>query len=110
MKKLSAFLVVAGCAAALSGGASAGSPTPVTVAMKDPGCHWFLVAGKYKTHLTVAGAASVLNLDEAALKFVSARGVQIEKVGKHLVLKPGTYHITMVGQASDDNHLLLVVK
>jgi len=31
-------------------------------------------------------------------------------VGKTItVSKPGTYHITMVGQAPDDNHLVLVV-
>jgi hypothetical protein len=111
MKKLSTLLVVAGCAAtiATSAASSAGLPT-VTVAMKDPGCHWFLVAGKYKTHLSVAGPVSLSNLDEAALKIAGPNGVQVEKVGKHLALKAGTYRITMVGQAPDDNHLVLVVK
>ena len=110
MKRISTLFAIAGLAAAFGGSATAAGPTPVTIAMKDPGCHWFLVAGKYKTHLTVAGPASVLNLDEDTVRIVSAKGAQLEKVGRHVVLKAGTYRITMVGQASDDNHLLLVVK
>src|SRR5947209_18903947 len=44
--------------------------TKVTVVMKDPGCHWFSVAGKLKTKLAVAGPARLFNVDEAALKIV----------------------------------------
>lgn len=111
MKKLSTILAVAVCGIALgAGGASAGTTT-VTVAMKDPGCHWFLVAGKYLTKYTVAGPVSLKNFDEAALRIVGPKGVvNIDKVGKSVVLKPGLYHITMVGQAADDNHLVLTVK
>jgi len=36
-------------------------------------------------------------------------GTKLDGVGKELVLARGVYHITMVGQAPDDNHLKLVV-
>jgi hypothetical protein len=111
MKKLSTFLAVAVCAIGLGAGSASASPTTVTVAMKDPGCHWFLVSGKYLLKYTVAGPVSLKNFDEAALRVVGPKGViRIDKVGKSVALKPGLYHITMVGQASDDNHLVLTVK
>ena len=110
MKKLIAFLVIAVAAVVLAASASARAVPTVTVAMHDPGCHWFNVNGKLKAKLAVAGPVSLFNLDEAALKVAGPHGVKLESVGKRLELAKGTYHITMVGQASDDNHLLLVVK
>jgi hypothetical protein len=81
----------------------------VTVVMHDPGCHWFSTAGKFTTKLTVHGPVALANLDEAALKVAGPKGVQFDRVGQKLVLSPGVYRVTMVGQASDDNHLKLVV-
>ena len=49
------------------------------------------------------------NLDEAALEVAGHAGTKLDAVGKQLVLARGGYHITMVGQAPDDNHLKLVV-
>jgi uncharacterized protein (DUF2345 family) len=82
----------------------------VTVAMRDPGCHWFLVGHKYLKSLTVTGPVHLRNFDEAALKVSGPAGVALDRVGKQITLVPGAYHITMVGQAPDDNHLTLVVK
>ena len=96
-------------ALAIAGPASASSVVPVV--MKDPGCHWFKVNGKYSVRYVGSGAVTIRNFDEAALKFVGPGGTRIEKVGASLTLKTkGVYHITMVGQAPDDNHLTLVVK
>jgi hypothetical protein len=86
------------------------TPTKVTVVMHDPGCHWFSVNGAFKTKLAVNGPAKVLNVDEAALKVVGAGATRRVAIGKTLLLGRGTYAITMVGQASDDNHLKLVVR
>jgi len=111
MKKLSTFLAVAACAAGLGAGSASATPTTVTVAMKDPGCHWFLVSGKYLTKYALAGPVSLKNFDEASLRIVGPKGtVRIDRVGKSVLLAPGLYHITMVGQAADDNHLLLTVR
>jgi hypothetical protein len=82
----------------------------VTVAMRDPGCHWFLVGHKYLKSMTVAGPVQLANFDEAALKIAGPSGVALDQVGKKIALSPGAYHITMVGQAPDDNHLKLIVK
>jgi len=81
----------------------------VTVAMKDPGCHWFAVGGAMKTTLSVKGPIQLRNLDEAALKIVGPSGTKFDKVGKQIALSRGVYKITMVGQAPDDNHLKLTV-
>lgn len=111
MKKLSSFLAVAVCGITLGAGSASASPTTVTVAMKDPGCHWFLVSGKYLLKYTVAGPVSLRNFDEASLRIVGPKGiVRIDKVGKSVALTPGLYRIAMVGQAPDDNHLVLTVK
>ena len=75
--------------------------------MHDPGCHWFSVDGAFKTKLAVKGPAKLLNVDEAALKVVGARSTAAWRIGKTLLLGKGTYAITMVGQAPDDNHLKL---
>ena len=84
--------------------------TKVTVVMHDPGCHWFSVNGALKTKLAVRGPAKVLNVDEAAIKVVGAGVTRRVAIGKTVLLGKGTYTITMVGQAPDDNHLKLVVR
>jgi hypothetical protein len=116
MKKLLLFAIT-GAAVAIAGafgtlGAHA-QPTAaktVTVAMRDPGCHWFKVGTSYRTKLTVHGPVSLLNYDEAALKVAGPSGTKIDKLGQKLLLTRGTYRITMVGQAPDDNHLKLFVR
>jgi hypothetical protein len=83
----------------------------VPIVMKDPGCHWFSVNGKMSTRYVSHGAVTIQNFDENTLKFVGPGGTKLDKVGKTVTLSAkGTYHITMVGQAKDDNHLVLVVK
>jgi hypothetical protein len=104
---LVALGVVAGQALAAR---HASSPTAVTVAMHDPGCHWFLVGGKYMKSLSVKGPVSLVNVDEATLKIAGASGAKLDAVGKKVALARGTYRITMVGQAPDDNTLTLNVK
>jgi hypothetical protein len=82
----------------------------LVVAMHDPGCHWFLIHGKYKTSAVEPGAVRVQNLDEKTLKVASHNGMQYIHVGKSLVLQQGHYVVMMVGQASDDNYLKLTVR
>ena len=82
----------------------------VMVVMHDPGCHWFQTAnGGFTRTLSVTGPVKLMNMDEAALKIVGASGTKRAAVGTRTRLAPGTYRITMVGQASDDNHLKLTV-
>ena len=81
----------------------------LTVAMHDPGCHWFSVGGKYKQSVSMRGPVSLLNMDEAALKIVGPFGTRHTAVAKKIILTKGSYRITMVGQASDDNTLKLTV-
>jgi hypothetical protein len=116
-KSLVLFLIVAAAALALFGGVSANaagktsSTRVVPIVMHDPGCHWFQVNGKFSTKLTVSGATSFRNLDEATLIFKGTSFSKLLPVGKMLTItKAGLYHITMVGQASDDNHLVLTVR
>jgi acyl-coenzyme A synthetase/AMP-(fatty) acid ligase len=81
----------------------------VTVAMHDPGCHWFFTAGTFRKTMTARGPVALLNQDEAALKVVGSTGAKRDPVGKRILLGRGVYTITMVGQAPDDNTLKLVV-
>ncbi len=82
----------------------------VTIVMHDPGCHWFYSGGRYKTSLTVKAAMIGLrNYDEAALRIAGSNGVQLVRTGHMAMLGRGSYRITMVGQAPDDNHLKLTV-
>jgi hypothetical protein len=79
--------------------------------MRDPGCHWFQVGGKYVKSATRHGPVTLVNRDEAALRIKGPVGTKIEKVlGKMKLRAKGTYRITMVHQASDDNHLVLRIK
>ena len=114
MKTLTLSLVVAALVALAGGQAFAkpvhtAKPATLTVAMHDPGCHWFSIAGKFKTTASVAGPVKVANQDEAALKVAGAGAVKKIPVGKQILLGRGHYVITMVGQAPDDNHLKLTV-
>jgi len=79
--------------------------------MADPGCHWFSADGKKYAGLAVRGKTTFRNRDEATLVF-KGNGLSAKlPVGKTLASsKRGTYRITMVGQAPDDNHLLLVIR
>ncbi len=81
----------------------------VTVAMHDPGCHWFQVGQTYQKSMSVTGPVSLANSDEAALRIAGPGGVQVDNVGQQVSLMPGSYRITMVGQAADDNTLHLSV-
>ena len=82
----------------------------VRIVMHDPGCHWIQTASGLKRTLTVNGPVRLTNQDETTIRVVGATGTQLDKVGSALRLARGTYHITMVGQAPDDNHLKLVVR
>jgi len=86
------------------------APKTLIVAMHDPGCHWFLVHGKYTKSASVSGSVRVVNEDEAALKVTSTHSSKLIPVGKGLVVSRGHYTVTMVGQAKDDNHLKLTVR
>jgi hypothetical protein len=115
---LSIFLVLAAAAAlavsatAAPGAKKAQKVNHVTIVMHDPGCHWFAVGTKFTKSQSVRGIAVVLNVDEAAMIFKGPHGFHaLLPVGKTLrVTKAGVYHITMVKQAPDDNHLVLRVK
>jgi hypothetical protein len=97
-------------ALALAAPAAAG-PSTLVVSMRDPGCHWFHVGGKYLKTYSHHGAVQLLNQDEAALVVKGPSGTRIDKVGQRLTLKAkGLYRITMVKQAPDDNHLRLTIK
>jgi len=79
--------------------------------MHDPGCHWFSVGGKYVKSVTRTGPVTLLNQDEAAVRIKGPGGTKLQRVGARLTLRArGTYRITMVRQAPDDNHLTLTVK
>ena len=113
---LISIAVLAVAASAVATNASAApSKAPLIIAMKDPGCHWFYTGGgpsnrHYAKSLTRVGPVTLLNLDEAALIIKGPGGTRIEKVGVKLTLKTkGTYRITMVKQAPDDNHLVLKI-
>lgn len=90
--------------------AFASSHHTVKVMMKDPGCHWFLVHGKYVKTLTKKGPVTLVNYDENTLIVKSKHGTRRDKVGAKLNLKRGKYTITMAKQAKHDNTLHLTVK
>ncbi|HXY85224.1 MAG TPA: hypothetical protein VEH52_07035 [Gaiellaceae bacterium] len=93
----------------LTAPASAASVVPIV--MKDPGCHWFKVGNKYSLRYVSSGPVTLRNLDVAPLRFVGPTRTRLDGVGKSITIsRKGTYHITMLGQAKDDNHLTLVVK
>jgi len=116
MRKPIIILVpIAACSLLLGVGQAAGAAQhssaakTVRVVMSDPGCHWFSVGGKLKTTLSVKGPVALANFDEATLKVAGHGAVKHDAVGKKITLARGSYRITMVGQASHDNTLKLVV-
>lgn len=118
-KRLSILLLAVVAAAALTVGAAFASPArvhaikakTVTITMRDPGCHWFSDGGKFYKSASVQRGTTFRNLDESALIFKGTGFTKRLPVGKTLQLsKAGTYQVTMVKQAPDDNHLLLIVK
>jgi hypothetical protein len=113
---LALAVAAAVCAGALGAGRALATTThqatkTVKIVMHDPGCHWFVVHGKYATTKTVnANRVRLVNQDEDALKVASRHGTRHIPVGKSLVMGRGNYVIMMVGQASDDNYLKLTVR
>jgi hypothetical protein len=104
-------LIVIGIAALALASPAAAAKGPLVVAMKDPGCHWFLVGGKYTKSVVRHGPVTLVNRDEGALKIKGPGGTKIDRfLGTVTLRAKGTYHITMVGQASDDNHLTLGIR
>jgi hypothetical protein len=116
--KLSAITLAAAATVALAAVgagqafATASHTTPKTlrVVMRDPGCHWFAIGGKFTTSATLPDRMRLLNLDMAALTVASSGAVKRIPVGSSIMLGRGHYAITMVGQARDDNHLKLTVR
>jgi hypothetical protein len=112
---LIALVALAGFAVSTSAAPASASKAPLVVSMHDPGCHWFYTGGgpnhrKYSKSVVRSGPVTLLNLDEAALIVKGPTGTKTVGVGKRLTLTAkGAYHITMVKQAPDDNHLILKV-
>jgi len=103
-------LILPALAALVLAAPAAAAKAPLVVAMKDPGCHWFQVGSKYSVSVTRHGPVTLLNHDETTLKIKGPSGTKLDKVGATVTLRAkGTYHITMVGQAPDDNHLTLKI-
>lgn len=111
---LTASLMLVATAAARP--TTAAKASKLIVAMRDPGCHWFYTGGgsshrKYTKTITRPGPVKLVNLDEATLIVKGPSGTKHDKVGATLTLKAkGVYKITMVKQASEDNHLKLTIK
>ena len=85
-------------------------PRTLPIVMHDPGCHSFMQAGHFTRTATVTGSVRLRNEDERTLKVTSGATVRRIPVGKTLIVGRGHYVITMVRQASDDNHLRLTVR
>jgi hypothetical protein len=86
------------------------APKTLKIVMHDPGCHWFMVHGKFTKKATVqASRVRLVNMDEAALKVASRHGMKHIALGRSIVVGRGNYVIMMVGQAPDDNYLRLTV-
>jgi hypothetical protein len=90
--------------------ASASTGSTVKVIMKDPGCHWFSVHGKYLKTLARKGPVTLVNFDMNTLIVKSSHGRKLDKVGRKVKLGRGKYTITMVKQSKHDNTLHLTVK
>ena len=105
-----AVLAFGGGQALAAGSHHAATSKTLKVVMHDPGCHWFLVHNKFTKTASVAGPVSLQNFDENTLKIASHSKVRLVHVGRSIVLSSGSYVITMVKQAPDDNHLKLTVR
>src|SRR5262245_58108573 len=110
-----AVLALAASAVVTSAASATVTTGPLIVAMKDPGCHWFYTGGgpnhrKYAKTIAWQGPVTLLNLDEAALIVKGPAGTKTVRLGTTLTVRAkGTYRITMVKQAPDDNTLILKV-
>jgi hypothetical protein len=108
--------ILTGIAALMFAAPAGAAPTTLIVAMRDPGCHWFDTGGgpnnhKYVKSVVRTGPVTLRNLDEAAMIVKGPGGTKRDAVGAKLTLDAkGVYTITMVKQASDDNHLKLTIK
>lgn len=102
-------LIITGIAGLVLASPAAAAPAKLIVAMHDPGCHWFQVGTSFQKTLAVTGPVNLLNSDEAALRIAGSSGTLKDAVGQTVALAPGSYRITMVGQAPDDNTLHLGV-
>ena len=60
------------------------------IVMRDPGCHWFKVGGKFTTTATFRGRVRLVDLDAAALKVASRHGMRTIPVGKAIVVGRGS--------------------
>jgi hypothetical protein len=108
MRKL---LVTTIAALGLAVPATAAGTSQLVVAMRDPGCHWFKVGGKYTKSVVRHGTVVLVNRDMAALRIKGPGGTKLDPVlGKVRLHTRGTYRITMVHQAPDDNHLVLTIR
>ena len=104
-------VIITGIAALALASPAAAGKAQLVIAMHDPGCHWFSVGGKYMKSVVRQGPVTLVNRDEAALKIKGPSGTKIDRVLGTVTLRTkGTYHITMVGQAPDDNHLTLAIR
>ena len=95
-------------------GSTARTATKLVVAMHDPGCHWFLTHATpnrtYAKTVTRQGPVKLVNLDERTLIIKGPAGIRHLSVGAQMLLTAkGLYRITIVRQASDDNHLKLTI-
>ena len=77
------------CAGALGAGQALATtthraaPKTLRIVMRDPGCHWFKMHGKFtKTATLEAGRVRLVDLDEAALKVASRHGLRHIPVGR----------------------------
>ena len=86
------------------------APKTLQIVMHDPGCHSFMVGGKFAKTATANGRVRLLNLDETTLKVASRNGIRHIPVHHSIVVGRGHYVIMMVGQAVDDNYLRLAVR
>lgn len=84
--------------------------TTVPIIHQDPGCHFFVVGGRHLTRLFSHAPVKLVNYDEDAHVITGPGGRHVIKRGASFVVRlPGTYREVMVGQAGDDNHLLLKI-
>ena len=104
-----AYLALPGNDQAPPLGAVPAAAQTVTVAMQRPGLPLAPAGPELTKSMSVTGPVNLQNSDEAALKVAGSSGAQKDPMGGQVSLTPGSYTITMVGQAPDDNTLHLQV-
>lgn len=105
MKKLFSLLLMLGIFASTA----SASPKTIFIRHRDPGCHWYVVNGHYLSQYRANSSVILFNQDIATQKIVGSHGTIMLQPGQKILLGKGVYHETMMGQASDDNHLLLTI-